>query len=79
MTRVPLAVVTVCSALVVILAVGALVVMGTKTVPDNGQDQTMALKVCDGLALLRKPDGTIWLRVSRYRAYRIDGDWRTFC
>lgn len=78
MTRVPLAVVTVCSALVVILAVGALVVMG-RTVPDNGPDQTTALKVCDGLALLRKPDGTIWLRVSNYRAYRIDGDWQKFC
>jgi hypothetical protein len=42
-------------------------------------DRAVAVGVCDGLAVLRQEDGSLWLRVSGVRTYRIEGDWKEIC
>jgi hypothetical protein len=42
-------------------------------------DKATAIGVCDGLPVLRQVNGTIWLRVSTMRVYRIEGEWRELC
>lgn len=37
----------------------------------TGWSDARVLKVCDGLPIVQREDGTIWLR-DRWRAYRVD-------
>ena len=34
-------------------------------------DTAIAIRVCGGLPIVRLEDGTMWLRASDYRAYRV--------
>ena len=43
------------------------------------RDGAVAIGVCAGLPILRQEDGSVWLRVSGIRAYRIEDDWREIC
>lgn len=42
-------------------------------------DRAVAVGVCDGLPIIRLEDGSLWLRVSSVRVYRIDADWKEIC
>jgi hypothetical protein len=42
-------------------------------------DRAVAVGVCGGLPILRQEDGSLWLRVSSVRVYRIEGDWKEIC
>jgi hypothetical protein len=45
-------------------------------VPDKW-DRAIAIKVCGGLPVVQREDGTVWLR-HRWRAYRVDNP-ETLC
>lgn len=42
-------------------------------------DRAVAVGVCGGLPILRQEDGSLWLRVSSVRTYRVEGDWKETC
>lgn len=41
--------------------------------PPNKWDKAVAIKVCGGLPIVQREDGTVWLRQG-WRAYRVDID-----
>jgi hypothetical protein len=51
----------------------------TMYMPANKWDRAVALGVCGGLPILRQEDGSLWLRVSGMRTYRIEGNWKEMC
>ena len=41
-------------------------------------DGAIALKVCGGLPIVQRQDGTIWVR-HRWQAYRVEKPWQELC
>lgn len=62
---------TVVGALVWLVSIFALggIIWAIVSIP-NKWDNAVALKVCSGLPVVQRQDGTIWLR-DRWRAYRV--------
>jgi len=55
-----------------------MVLMLIATAPGKWDNAT-AIGVCDGRVVLRRTDGTVWLRVNGLRRYQIEGDWKEIC
>jgi hypothetical protein len=56
----------------------ALIFIVVFAAPDKW-DRATAIGVCGGLPVLRQENGTVWLRVSSMRAYRIEDKDKLEC
>jgi hypothetical protein len=53
-----------------IMSAGVVFGIAIVTMPDKW-DRAIAIKVCSGLPVVQREDGTIWLR-DRWRSYRVE-------
>jgi hypothetical protein len=67
--------------ILVTLLTGALAVASVIIGPINPDpwDRAVAIGTCGGLAIIRQENGSVWLRVSGYRAYRIEDPDKLKC